>query len=147
MRRTPATVLIVLAAAMTALEAPLNARLGTVTSELSAALVAFLAGTTALIVIVAVRGELGRLRALPRVPPHLLLGGLCGATFVTAALGTVGSIGAGGIAAAAISGQLAAAVAIDRAGLLGLTRRPVSVRRLAGVALLLAGTLLVVGSR
>lgn len=145
--RGPATAAIALAAALTALEAPLNARLGTVTTELTAALVAFAAGAAVLAVIVTARGELGRLRSLGRLPPQLLLGGLCGATFVTVALASVESIGAGGIAAAAITGQLGAAVTIDRAGLLGLTRRPVSARRMAGVLMLVLGTLLIVGTR
>jgi len=63
---------------------------------------------------------------------------------VFAALQTVGSIGAGGVAAATITGQLTASLALDRLGVLGLDEVPITWDRLLGVALLLAGTFLVV---
>ncbi len=52
----------------------------------------------------------------------------------------------GGITAATIAGQLAAAVAVDHFGLLGVHRSPVDATRLAGLALLAAGVVLVVRS-
>ena len=63
---------------------------------------------------------------------------------MTVALIAVSSIGAGGVAAATITGQLAAAVVIDRLGILGLEQTPLTATRIAGVVLLLAGTYLVV---
>jgi len=57
---------------------------------------------------------------------------------------TVSSIGAGGVAAATITGQLTASVAIDRLGILGLEQQALSFERLLGVGLLLVGTYLVV---
>jgi transporter family-2 protein len=60
------------------------------------------------------------------------------------ALIAVRSIGAGGVAAATIAGQLATAVVIDRLGILGLERTPITGARIAGVALLFAGTYLVI---
>jgi len=75
---------------------------------------------------------------------YYLLGGLLGAIYVTNALIQVAAIGAGGVAAATITGQLVASVAIDRLGLFGLDQVPLSVERLAGVALLIAGTVLIV---
>jgi bacterial/archaeal transporter family-2 protein len=56
----------------------------------------------------------------------------------------VATIGAGGVAAATITGQLTTAVVIDRLGILGLERVPLSATRLVGVGLLLAGTFLIV---
>ena len=53
-------------------------------------------------------------------------------------------IGAGGVAAATVAGQLTASVAIDRLGLFGLDQVPLSPGRILGVALLIAGTLLIV---
>lgn len=55
------------------------------------------------------------------------------------------SIGAGGVAAATITGPLAAAVVLDRLGVFGLDEVPISFERIVGVALLLAGTYLIVG--
>jgi bacterial/archaeal transporter family-2 protein len=62
---------------------------------------------------------------------------------VTTALLSVPTIGAAGVAAATVTGQLTAAVVIDRLGLFGLDQVPLSFARLAGVGLLLAGTYLV----
>jgi len=56
----------------------------------------------------------------------------------------VTSIGAGGVAAVTITGQLTAAVVIDRLGAFGLDEVPVTGERIAGVVLLLAGTVLIV---
>jgi bacterial/archaeal transporter family-2 protein len=75
---------------------------------------------------------------------YYLLGGLLGAIYVANALIVVTTIGAGGVAAATVGGQLTASVAIDRLGLFGLDQVPISLERLVGVALLIAGTLFIV---
>ena len=75
---------------------------------------------------------------------YYLLGGILGAAYVFAALSTVGSIGAGGVAAATITGQLTMSVVIDRLGILGLEQTPITAPRVIGVVLLLAGTYLIV---
>ena len=77
-------------------------------------------------------------------PRRYLLGGLIGAVYVAASVLLVRTVGAGGIAATTITGQLAASVALDRAGALGLEERPLTPLRLAAVGLLIAGTVLVV---
>jgi len=43
-----------------------------------------------------------------------------------------------------IAGQLSISVAIDRFGLLGIARQPIGVQRVLGLALLVAGVVLVV---
>ena len=60
------------------------------------------------------------------------------------ALVTVSSIGAGGVAAATITGQLTFSVVLDRLGVLGLEETPITLERVLGVALLLVGTYLIV---
>jgi transporter family-2 protein len=89
-------------------------------------------------------GQAGGLSSTFDVRWYYLLGGVLGAAYVTMALIAVSSIGAGGVAAATITGQLTAAVVIDRLGILGLEETPLSAARVAGVVLLLAGTYLVV---
>ena len=69
---------------------------------------------------------------------------MLGAAYVFTALVTVSTIGAGGVAAATITGQLTLSVVIDRLGVLGLDQQPITIARVAGVALLLAGTFLIV---
>ena len=63
---------------------------------------------------------------------------------MTTVLVSVRELGAGGVTAATIAGQLTASVIADRLGILGLDERPLSLQRLAGVALLALGTFLVV---
>ena len=127
-----------------ALQAPINAELGRATGSLPAALVSFSVGTLALAIIVVATGDAGGLGETFSVNWYYLIGGLLGAIYVTMALITVKTIGAGGVAAATITGQLALSVVIDRLGVFGLQETPLTASRLAGVALLLAGTFLVV---
>ncbi len=127
-----------------ALQPAINAGLGRVTGNLPAALVSFAVGTLLLALIVALVGQAGGLSSAFDVPWYYLLGGVLGAAYVTIALIAVSTIGAGGVAAATITGQLTAAVVIDRLGILGLEETPLSATRVAGVVLLLAGTYLVV---
>jgi transporter family-2 protein len=127
-----------------ALQAPINANLGKATGSFPAALISFLVGTTVLAAIVVLSGDAGRLGSGLDVRWYYLLGGLLGAAYVTAALVTVKEIGAGGVAAATITGQLVASVALDRIGAFGLEETPITWERLLGVAMLLAGTYLIV---
>ncbi len=127
-----------------ALQPAINAGLGRATGNLAAALVSFGIGTLLLAVIVALVGQAGGLGSMFDVPWYYLLGGVLGAAYVTTALITVSTIGAGGVAAATITGQLTASVVIDRMGILGLEETPITWDRLLGVGLLLVGTFLIV---
>jgi transporter family-2 protein len=127
-----------------ALQAPINAGLGRTTGQLPAALISFAVGTLLLAVIVGLSGDVGGLGSTFDVRWYYLIGGALGAAYVTVALIAVRSIGAGGVAAATITGQLIFAVVIDRLGILGLDRTPISAARVVGVVLLLAGTYLVI---
>jgi transporter family-2 protein len=139
-----AVVLTAIVGGILALQAPINAELGRATGSIPAALVSFGIGTLALAVIVVAAGDAGNLSSTFDVSWYYLIGGLLGAVYVTTALITVKTIGAGGVAAATITGQLAASVVIDRFGMFGLAETPLTPSRIAGVALLLAGTALIV---
>jgi bacterial/archaeal transporter family-2 protein len=139
-----AVLLTVAAGGLIALQAPINAGLGRATGDLAAALVSFLVGTAALLLLVVLSGKAGGVGNVGDVQWYYLLGGLLGAIYVANALVAVSSIGAGGVAAATIAGQLTASVAADRFGFLGLEETPISPERLLGVLLLLAGTFLIV---
>ncbi len=132
------------AGGLIALQAPINAGLGKATGSLPAALVSFLVGTVALAAIVVLSGKAGSLGSTFDVSWYYLLGGLLGAVYVANALIAVSAIGAGGVAAATVAGQLAASVAVDRFGLFGLDQIALTPERLLGVVLLFVGTVLVV---
>ena len=144
MDRGLAVLLTAAAGGLIALQAPINAGLGKSTGGLPAALVSFAVGAAALAVIVVLSGKAGGLSSTFDVSWYYLLGGLLGAIYVTNALIAVSAIGAGGVAAATVTGQLTASVAIDRLGLFGLDQVALSPERLLGVGLLLAGTFLVI---
>jgi transporter family-2 protein len=144
MDRGLAVLLTALVGGLIALQPPINAGLGRATGNLPAALVSFAVGTLLLALIVGLTGKAGGLSSTFDVRWYYLIGGMLGAAYVTVALIAVSSIGAGGVAAATVTGQLATAVIIDRLGILGLEETPLSATRIAGVVLLLAGTYLVV---
>jgi bacterial/archaeal transporter family-2 protein len=103
-----------------ALQAPINAGLSKETGNFAAALVSFAVGTLLLAAIVGLAGKAGGIGGAVDVSWYYLLGGVLGAAYVTASLITVTSIGAGGVAAATIAGQISASVLLDRIGFLGL---------------------------
>ena|SRR5438270_2248169 len=131
------------AGGLIALQAPINSGLGKGVGTLAAASISFLVGTVALVAITAIAGD-AKLGGATHLSWYYFVGGLLGAAYVTAALVTVRTLGAGGTTAATITGQLATSVVIDRLGILGLQQRPLSVARIAGVVLLAAGVFLIV---
>ena len=145
MTRTLAVLLAAGAGCLVGMQAPINSRLGRSVGSVQAASVSFLVGTLALLLAVAVvNGGYGNLANISRAPWWALLGGLCGAVFVTIAIVTVRTLGASGLAAAVITGQLVVSVAIDRFGLLGIAKQPIGAHRVVGLALLTIGVVLVV---
>ena len=144
MDRGLAVLLTAVAGGLIAAQAPINAGLGRATGSMAAALVSFSVGTLALASVVVLSGKAGGLTSSFDVSWYYLLGGLLGALYVLNALVAVTTIGAGGVAAATVFGQLTASVVIDRLGLFGLDQVALSPQRVLGVVLLLAGTVLVV---
>ena len=138
-----AVALTAFAGGLVALQAPINSGLGKAVGTFAAASISFAIGTIVLVAIAAVTGGWD-VSAAGGLPLEYFLGGVLGAIYVTSVLVTVRTLGAGGVTAATIAGQLTASVAIDRLGVLGLEEKPLSVGRVAGVALLAAGVYLIV---
>ena len=130
---------------MVALQGPINSQLGKTIGTFQAAFFSFATGTIILAIIAALaRGGLGQITEARHLAPQYLIGGALGACYVSTVLVTVRTLGAGGIVAASIAGQLTMSVIIDQFGLLGLARDPINLTKALGVVLLAAGTLLVV---
>jgi len=134
----------VVVGSLIALQAPINSGLGKATGTMPAAAISFLVGTALLLGIVLVSGEIGSLAKATDVKWYYLIGGLLGAAYVTTVLLTVRTLGAGGVTAATVAGQLSMSVVIDRLGFLGLEETPITLTRVIGVLLLFAGTVLVI---
>lgn len=145
MDRGTAVLLTAAVGGLIALQAPINSNLGRGLGTFQGAFVSFVIGTVALAVLAGLaRGGFGTIGSIREVAPVNLLGGLLGEAYVTAALVTVRTLGAGGVTAATIAGQLTLSVVADHFGWLGVDRDPISLERVAGLALLAAGTYLVV---
>jgi bacterial/archaeal transporter family-2 protein len=145
MDRSVAAVLATAIGAGIALQAPLNSQLGRSVGGVPASVFALSVSLVSLAAVALVTGALGGLRHLPEAPLYVVFGGgILGAIYVGSIVFTVRALGAGGLTAATISGQLAFALVIDNFGWLGLTRSPVTATKLAGVMLLAAGTYLVI---
>jgi transporter family-2 protein len=75
----------------------------------------------------------------PAAPWSLYVGGVCGFATIAALALAFPKLGAAWAIAMMVLGQGIAALAIDHFGLLGMPRDPVTATRLAGVALVAAG--------
>ena len=145
MDKNVAVTLTAFVGGLIALQAPINSTLGKRIGTLPAASVSFAIGTVVLVVLALIFGggfgKIGEARHLSWV---YLTGGVLGAAYVTSVLVTVRTLGAGGVVAATIAGQLTAAVIVDQLGILGVEKQVITAPRIAGVLLLAAGTFLVV---
>jgi bacterial/archaeal transporter family-2 protein len=145
MDRGAAVVLTAAAGGLIALQAPINSTLGRSVGTFQAAFLSFAIGTVALTIIAALaKGGLGQVAEARTLAWQYLMGGLLGAVYVTSVLVTVRSLGAGGVTAATIAGQLSLSVVVDHYGWLGVDRSPVTAAKVAGIVLLAAGVFLVV---
>jgi bacterial/archaeal transporter family-2 protein len=128
-----------------AVQAPLNSQLGRTVGGLQASVVALAVSFVALLTLAALTDGLGGIRRLGDAPLHVAIGGgLAGALYVGSIVFTVRALGAGGLTALTIAGQLGLAIVIDHFGWLGVERSPITVAKVAGVALLAVGTWLVI---
>ena len=137
-------VLIILAGGATALQAPTNARLMTaVGSPVNAAFVSFAVGTAVLglmAVLFQTRPDMVAARSLPW---YAWIGGLYGVVFVIAATWGVPRLGVALTITLMVAGQLLISLILDHFGAFGVPQQPINLGRLAGVALVIGGVLMV----
>ena len=134
----------VVAGVLVALQAPINSTLGKSVGTFAAASVSFAIGLVVLLAITVVAGGFGDIGKAADLKWYYLTGGILGAIYVTTVLLSVRELGAGGVTAATIAGQLGASVLIDRAGVLGLPEKALTPGRVVGIILLAAGVFLIV---
>lgn len=136
--------LALVAGALLPLQALVNARLGHATAGgLFASACSFLVGTLVLWTVLAVsRPAWPTTDGLLRLPAWMWAGGVLGAAFVAIATLAVPRIGAASLVALVVLGQMGAALALDRFGILQAAR-PVDASRLFGALLVVAGVVLV----
>ena len=132
------------AGGLVALQAPINSMLGKSVGTFAAASISFIIGTVVLVAIAGVNAKDVHLGGASGLSWYYFTGGLLGAAYVTTVLVSVRTLGAGGVTAATIAGQLSTAVVVDRLGILGLEQKGLTLGRLTGVALLALGVFLIV---
>lgn len=148
MGRTLALFLTAGAGVFVAMQAPINGHLGEHVGRIQAALISFLVGTVILLALTFISGGgFPNGFGVGTVGWQYFIGGALGAAYVTTVIFTVKTLGAGGITAATITGQLTAAVVLDQFGALGLEKQPITWQRLAGVCLLATGTWMIIAAR
>ncbi|WP_394653616.1 DMT family transporter [uncultured Sphingomonas sp.] len=136
-------VLTFLAGIGVAAQAPTNGMLAKVSgSTLLAALISFGVGTVAIAIAWAASDRTSP-AILRDAPAWAWLGGIYGAIYVATAAYAAPRLGVATMLMVAIAGQLAAAIVIDHFGLFGIRAEPVSVSRIAGLLLVIAGVTLV----
>jgi bacterial/archaeal transporter family-2 protein len=136
----------IFAGALIALQGPINAQLARgLGMPVAAAAASFVAGSVVLILITLVLSQSQGITIAWRVPPlwMFLAGGCLGAIFVTCALVLTPKLGAAATMAFIVAGQLIAGLLLDRLGYFDLAVRELTLGRVGGAALLLAGALLI----
>jgi len=136
--------LVFVAGGMVAAQAPTNAILAKAGgSPILAALISFTVGTAALFLVWLATPNRPSSAAFAGVPWYAWIGGLYGAMFVAVAAYAAPKIGIASLITVGIAGQIAVALFLDHFGALGLPRDPISLGRVAGAALVIAGVVLV----
>lgn len=135
---------IVLAGGATALQAPTNARLMTaVGSPVNAAFISFAVGTAALGLLALMFQSRPDWAAARGLPWYAWIGGLYGVIFVVAATWGVPRLGVALTITLMVAGQLLISLILDHFGAFGAPRQPINWGRIGGVALVIAGVVMV----
>lgn len=142
-------VLGLLAGAVLPLQGAINAQLSKqVGHPLAAGTISFVVATVTIAVVLVMllvsrRTPSPRLGPLRVMPWWGWLGGFCAGAYVTATFVLIPSIGAAVTVALTVTGQQVASALIDQYGWFRMPRRPLSTTRVGGLALLVAGSVLV----
>ena len=127
------------------LQVAMNTKLRAVLqSANTAALISFLVGTMGLVALLLVtRTPMPARDSLASVPAWAWFGGLMGAFYVAISTVVASQLGTASLLTLTLLGQLAMALVIDHFGWLDMPAHPITLTRLAGVALLGAGVWLI----
>ena len=127
-----------------ALQTAINAQLREyLYSPLQAALLSFLVGTIALIVLVFFQsGQKPNLESLMHIPWFLWLGGFLGVYAITSSIFTVPKLGFLTLSGLIIFGQIVMSMLLDQFGWLGIEKNAISWQRILGAVIIFSGVML-----
>ncbi len=137
----------VIAGACIAAQAPINASLGRALEvPIAAAAVSFLAGGVVLWALAFLFSHLTSTPinyGAPAPPWTFVAGGLLGAFYVFSNITLTPLMGAAAVMALSVTGQLIGGLFLDKIGFMGMAVREISVGRIAGAVLLVAGAVMI----
>jgi transporter family-2 protein len=127
------------------MQAGINAQLARhIGHPILASLVSFIVGSATLCIVSLLVGiRWPAPSQLSSVPAWVWFGGILGAFFVTATTLTAPRLGAATMLSLVIAGQMCATLLLDHYGLIGFPVHPISLWRLCGIALVVAGVCLI----
>ena len=109
-----------------------------------AAFISYLGGgITMLVILLVMREPWLSSASVARSSWWLWTGGFFGAIYIVIAIVLLPRLGAATVVALIVTGQMLSSLAFDQFGLLGIIQHPVSILRLAGALLLVAGVILI----
>jgi len=137
--------LAVIAGAVVPFQSAINANLGRgLGHPLWATLASLLVSILVLLpLMLAMRVPLPSMAFITKAPLWMWAGGAFGVCFISLALVLLPKLGASGFMALALAGQVVASLVLDHFGWFGLVQRHVSLPRVLGVAMLMAGVVLI----
>ena len=112
-------------------------------SPVLATIINFGVGLGALLLLAVATGARVVPGSTAMVPAWAWFGGLLGAAYVAATTVLGPRLGAAALLALTLSGQMIAALLVDHYGVIGFPQNPITLSRLLGTALLVAGVLLI----
>jgi transporter family-2 protein len=125
---------------LAALNAQLGARIG---SPVAAGVVLFCVALLGATTVMVLSGSVSALARVPGQPGHLFLAGLLVAFYVLSITFVAPRFGVGNAIFFVLLGQMVSAAVIDQFGLFGAMVRPLTMLRLGGIGLMLAGLFLI----
>ena len=137
--------LAVIAGAVVPFQSAINANLGRgLGHPLWATLASLLVSILVLLpIMLAMRIPLPSVAFISKAPLWMWAGGAFGVCFISLALVLLPKLGASGFMALALAGQVVASLVLDHFGWFGLVQRQVSLPRVLGVVMLIAGVVLI----
>ena len=137
--------LALVAGAMMPTQAAINNKLaGYVASPISAAFISFLIGTVGLFVYMLATGvPVSNVTNIKDAPPIAWLGGLLGAFFVASTVILAPRVGVAMTFSLIVAGQMLITLVLDHFGVLGLPVKEISLARVGGILLIVAGVALI----
>ena len=126
------------------LQGAFNARLGaSAASPMHASLISFVIGTLAIAAYVLATRQTVSWPGVAGAPWYVWLGGFCGAFSLTAIILTFPKLGPGLSFGLLVAGQLIVSVLLEHFNILVAQPHPMSFLRIAGVALVLGGVVMI----